>query len=76
MQKVSQTTHTTISQFIDYLIVLLSNARTNFVGRFSEGLIEPTKIVLHPNNFPASISVSGLSPTITAQEGSTPTDSR
>ena len=53
-----------------------SKARTNFVGKFSLGLIEPTKIVLQPSLFPAKISVSGLSPTITAQEGSIPTSSR
>jgi hypothetical protein len=53
------------------LITLLSKALTILVCIFSLGLIEPTKIVLHPRSFPARISVNGLSPIITALLGVT-----
>lgn len=62
---------------LDYpLMVLLSNALTIFVGRFSCGFIEPTSIVLHPNSLPARMSVRGLSPIIIASFGEIPTELR
>ena len=46
-------------------IVKRSKNLTARVGRFSSGLIEPTKIVFVPANLPTKMSVNGLSPITT-----------